>query len=411
MSADPKAARTRPASPLLEDLLAELTWPVLLRAGRLATRPARVGIALMFLLALGLLLSLADRLDGSTDKSNVLLVHGERTVTSARSFAIGVWAGDYSRAGTHLADAFINHPWSCVSAAPLATILFVPLLLLLAAITGGAISRSAATELAWSRPIPWPTALALGLSRWRSLLGALLLPLLLTWLGAVSLSIAGWVVFSTGAASVLGGLLWLLFLLVGLALTLLMIGVALGHWMLVPSVTCEGADAIDATQHTLALVFARPFRLVGYLLVLLVQGLVLAAVVGVVVAGAIAIARSSAAAWLDADHAAILGGADLAAPADAPRPSGRLASTGRGLVRTSTTVFTLAGVAVLVSYAWCAATALFLAMRRVVDGQDVGELWSPGSPGGTLPATSPPPTVAARSSGEAIIDNGPADDR
>ncbi|MCC6322182.1 MAG: hypothetical protein IT438_12185 [Phycisphaerales bacterium] len=412
MAAAPSPPRSTPPQPILEDLFAELTWPILLSAARLALRPARVGISLMFLLGAFALLSLADLMDGSA-RSNTLAEHGERAVRGLSAFASASWTGRAEGASSGLLAAFVIEPWSCVRAIPFTTVLFLPALLLLTAIVGGAISRTAATELAWSKPIPWPSALAIGLSRWRSLFGALVLPLALVWVSSLLLAIAGWALFSTGVLSVLGGLFWLVFLAIGAVVALVLLGLAFGHWMLIPAVVCEGADAIDAAQHALALVFSRPLRLVLYLFILAVQGLVLGLLVLVIVSLAIGFARSCAGAWLDPSHAAIVAGSDLGKPDSSAQAAGRLAATGGGLVKVSTVVFRLGGWAVMVSYAWCAATALFLAMRRVGDGQDVGELWSSGMVGGSLSSSESSLAQPSQPSGmsEAILDNGPADDR
>ncbi|HVU63031.1 MAG TPA: hypothetical protein VHC70_03575, partial [Phycisphaerales bacterium] len=55
----------------LDDLTQDLVWPKLLKAGQLALRPSRLGIAMVFVIVLFLLGSTANRKDGDTN-TNVL---------------------------------------------------------------------------------------------------------------------------------------------------------------------------------------------------------------------------------------------------------------------------------------------------------------------------------------------------
>jgi len=401
---------------VLDELLAELTWPKLWRAARLALRPARVGLATFYLLGAALLLSLADRIDRTPDH-NILAEHLDQSRTGLITLASAVRKMDLMGASAGLLEAFILAPVAAIQAAPVTCGVIGLALLIWTAVMGGAISRSAATELAWARTIPWPTALAMALSRWKSLVGAMVIPLMLIWLAAFALMITGWALFSVGILSLIGGLGWILFLVVGAVATLVMLGWCLGQWLLVPAVMCEGADAIDAVQHSFAMVFARPLRLIVCLLMLLVQGVLLALAVGLVTITAIALAKVCAGAWLDADHRAILGGTTSILPVDGASVPG-IRKAGAGLVKVTTTVFGAAAIGVIVSYVWCAATALFLVMRRACDGQDISELWSPGMIGGTMSATTAagggvaivPPTRASTARPEGIVDNGPADE-
>lgn len=426
-----QSASTRPPL-VLEEMIAELTWPRLWQAGRLALRPARVGLAVFYLLGLMLVVSAvswvnsSSRTEAPSSASEAAMSAAAQSTApetlsdQARFARVGLAMavrsarlGDVAGAATGMVSAFVTAPARALRIAPISTVLGGIAILLWTAVIGGAICRTAATELAWSRTVPWPSALALGLSRWKSLAGALALPLVIIWLIALALSVAGWALFSVGLLSILGGLGWLLFLAAGVVAAFFMLGLMLGAWMLVPAVVTEGADAIDSVQHTVAMVFGRPLRLVLYILTLLVQGLLLALLVGLIAATAVLFARASAAAWLDPSHAAILDGATLFRGGEVLSAAPGTWRAGAGLVNVSTVVFGLIAVGILVSYAWCAATALFLAMRRVCDGQDFSELWSPGMVESTTsrppefaPSAASPP-VRAR---ESIIDNGPADE-
>jgi uncharacterized membrane protein YesL len=214
---------------------------------------------------------------------------------------------------------------------------------------------------------------------------------------------------------VLGGLFWGVFLALGVAAAGIMLAMALGHLMLVPAVVCEGADAIDAVQHSFGMVLSRPLRLLVYLAILAFQGALLGLAVGIIAVLAIAFARLCAGAWVDEAHRVILHGAGVAASDEGLASAPRSWKAGAGLVRITTAIFIVIAAAVMVSYLWCAATALFLVMRRVCDGQEISELWSPGMVEGT---TSPsrrdwqggPGGTPTGAAGEGIVDDGPADE-
>ena len=66
------------------------------------------------------------------------------------------------------------------------------------------------------------------------------------------------------------------------------------------------------------------------------------------------------------------------------------------------------GVGVMISYVWTAFTLLYLAMRRVCDGQDMNEIWTERMIPGTLGEM--PGFLHTPRAGDAISDTGPADD-
>lgn len=408
--ADPSSSR----SPLtLDDLLADLVWPRLLRAARIALRPARVGLGAFFLIGCAILLAAANKIDGDPDH-HILRQAGVRIWTDLQVFVGSLTHGRPGEAVINLVDMFIGAPAECLRRAPWAAIIVLPLLLTWTVIIGGAISRSAATEIAWSRTISWPESLAFSLRRRRSLIGAAILPILAIWLIALALAASGWALFNLPVLRVIGGLAWGVFILAGLLVAILMLGFVLGHSMLVPAVVCEGADSIDAVQHAYALAFARPVRLVAYILLLLVQAVVLAALVVLVLGAALWIAQLTAGAWTTDRGGEIIaasGARDfartfLAAP-DSPAGGERIAST---FVRFWSVAFFIAGLGAAVSYWWSAATALFLVMRRICDGQDISELWSPGMVEGTVVESLQARGPAATGPSQAIVDNGAADE-
>ena len=397
----------RPVTPAtLADLWADLVWPKLLESVRLALRPSRLGLAVVFLLGVALLLLLADKIDGSP-RSSVLGQFLEPRIGQQLSRlydnVVGM-RGDM--AGQTIYVIFIAIPLSMLQSSPWMMVLMVPLLTLWTALIGGAISRMAACDHAHGLRITWPEALGFALARWNSLWMALAVPLIVVWGIALAMAVAG-MVFRVPVLNVLGGAGWGLFLLGGLIAAIVAIVYFVGHAMLVPAVAAEGADAIDAVQHTYAFVFARPLRLVVYLGVLITQAAIVLVVAGAVTELAEGMARGAASLWVSDPLANTVittnnGARDLSALSSTDRAA-------RWCVNLWTAVPGLLFAAFAVSLYWCSSTMLYLAMRRVCDGQDTAEIWMPGVVPGTVAALRDPPVVH-RSAGEAISETGPADE-
>lgn len=412
----PGAGPLSPRSPLtFDDLTADLTWPRLLRIGRLALRPARVGLGAVYIAGCGVLLALGNVLDGDPDRS--LLREGAGRIAGSFAGCVHALAGMHVNAAANdLVDVFVRDPLAAVRGSGWA-LLVVPLLLVWTLITGAAICRTAATELAWSRTTGWPEAVAMGIRRWKSLVGAVLVPLALVWVTIAGMAALSWALFNLPVLRMVGALGWGLFLFGGLVIGVLALGYALGHMLLAPAVVCEGADTIDAVQHAYAMGLGRPVRLIGYVVILAVQGVVLGTIVALVIGAAVVGAQLAGHMGAGARGEAIIDDSGTAGFVLSDKPAAPRAAEDPGsaaIVRVWTVAFVTLGYGAAVSYWWCASTGLFLAMRRVCDGQEFSELWSEGMVEGTLAESA---AVRAGEAGkgagtaaEGIVDNGPADE-
>lgn len=385
-------------SPLtLSDLTADLVWPRLLRAGALALRPSRLGVAFFYLIGLMVLLQVADWIDGS--EHSVLVAAWQEWLTHLFGLVHACARLDGADAGQAVNGMFISAVWNLVRDHPLVGVLFVPAVLLWTTVMGGAISRMAAMDFAQGVGLSWPEGVGYALGRWASFAGSVMGPLALLYGIALAMAVGGFVLFSVPVLDVIGGLLWVFFLVGALVGTVVMIAMALGGPMLVPGVACEGTDAIDSVQHAYSYVFAKPLRLLVYMAVLAAQFLVLWVVVAAVV-------------WLVghfSQHAAGVFAGDAADRVIAGQTG--LSGTGAvasGLVRFWSALPALLGGAFAVSYFWCAATVLYLCMRRICDGQDISEVWVDTVVPGTAAQRRAPAPGAAPA--ESVQDNGPADE-
>lgn len=398
----------RPVSPLtFDDLVADLVWPKLFRAAALATRPARLGLALVWLIGVLLILGAAQWALGPERMQSIGEISRLASIND-NAFLAAAWQLKAPAAAKELHELFVAAPALLIRQQPLATIIVFPLLLVWTALLGGAIARSCATEFSAGVTTSWPQALAFALARWKSLVFALLIPLLIIWAIALALAGAGWLLFSFNGLNVLGGLLYFAFLLAGLVGSIVAVALAIGHSMLIPSVACEGTDAIDAVQHAYSFVFARPLRLVIYLGLILFQMLLAVFVVWLVVSLAMHFAHDGAAAWSgDRGGRVLMAVPNLVGEHNADANRTALAGANLWSARLAT-FWAVIPIGLLFAYAvsfyWCSSTILYLAMRRVVDGQDISEVWMPTMIDGTqAPRTTPRPSAN-------VSDTGPADE-
>lgn len=408
----------RPATLTLHDLVSDLTWPTLLRAPRLALRPARVGIALAYLLGVIALGALGNWLDGAADVDRIAQGAGN-IVNALKQAASSLFSGQPSAAANGLHIAFLTEPLATLRAAPIATVLIVPLLVAWTALMGAAISRTAATELAWSRTTTWPAAMGMALERWKTLFATVFVPLALVWVVSLAISVGG-ILLRWPWLNVLGALLFGVAILAALVCAVLVLGFLGACAMLVPASVCEGADTFDSLQHAYALAFARPVRLLGYLAVVVAQGVLFAVAIGVLMWLTLGIAQGASATFSGVSGGGVVSVVGALPSADGQQTASRSEGIAGKIVGEWTKLFRLIGLAVLISYGWCAATALFLAMRRVCDGQELSELWQPGMVGGTMAEVGRPrgatiagiavSTPSTMRPNEAILDNGPADE-
>ncbi len=384
---------------ILDDLTADLIWPRLLKAGSLAVRPGRLALAFFYLVGLAAIVSVADRIDGV--EGNVLLAAAAEWLRHFNDLLQACTRLNGAEVGQAVYGMFIGTLLELLSSHTILTIGFLPVILVWTTLMGGAISRIAAMDFAQGVGLSWPEGMGYAMGRWSSFAGSIFGPLLVVYGIVLALAVGGWVLFSLSGVNVVGGLLWPLFLIGGAVAAVIMLAMTLGGPMLVPAVACEGTDAIDAVQHAYSYVFAKPLRLLVYMAILAAEFLLISVVVAAVIWLIVNVAQQGAGMWVAVPADNVLRGQPELEGVD---------SVASGFVRFWTGIPLLLGVAFAVSYFWCAATVLYLAMRRVCDGQDITEVWVDTIVPGTMAERKQPIAAAKVSSpADAIVDNGPAD--
>lgn len=387
----------------VEELTGQLLWPRLLRAPALALAPSRLALGSVLVVAVMLL----DRVWSAVFGGRADADGGERMagplsgplqdlgrplgelVAAARSLDIG-------RFGEAMTALFITTPLGLVRADDgllppwgdlVSTMVLLPAALVLAALAGGAIARSAAWEFARAERLIWTRAAGFALARWSSLVGALAGPLALMWLAALGLYLAGWVMAVPGL-DVLGSAVLPVLMLGGLAIALTMLAFFFGHPLVLPAVACDGADAFDAVQRAFAYVFARPIRLAGYLAVAIIQGVAAFLLLGGLAFVVLSVTRYTTGVPIE------LSGMTT------PEPEGWTDRASAWLVGFWSATVRIAVAGYAVSLYFTAGTLVYLLMRRLVDGQDETQLWA----GEGLSATA---ATAAGGAAAAVTRPGP----
>ncbi|MEO1584264.1 MAG: hypothetical protein AAFR96_06800 [Planctomycetota bacterium] len=351
-----------------DDLLGDLAWPKLLHAPRLAFRSGRIGLGIAAALVIALVDQVLARIAGGEPIIGGLLSALAGTVSaSVRAAAdlntgaalLGLLAG----IGGAARDAW--------SDAPVRSSVLVPLAVVWQAFVSVAVGRLAAEEFARGSAGSWIDGLRWSVARLSGIVIAYALPTLVVGLLIGVLAVGGWALLSVPFANVLGAVLGIVGLLLSLALVAVVLGMVFGSPLFAAAIAVEGSDGIDAVHRSYAYVFARPLRAALYAALLVVQGIVVVSVLAAI--AALTVGLFSWATGLMLNERASLVASGVAS--DELGPGGVAAA---GIMRTvlQLPAIVLAGYAV--SY-WASGSAmLYIALRRIVDGQDMVDLYVPG---------------------------------
>ncbi len=280
-----------------------------------------------------------------------------------------------------LCDVFVRTPIGVWRNDRLFAILYGLFFVLLIAIGGGALSRMTAVEIATGTKLRLYEAVDFALRNWRRLVGSLLLPLLIAGLLSALLLVGGFFLMLPWL-DLLGGLLYGVALLLGFGVVFLLAGYAAGFSLLVPAVACENCDAADAQQRAYAYVLSHPLHLLGYGFVGITGlsvGFVIASLFAVAVlnvTGALMDAATANAA-VDVTYGFAL--FDLAPRRTAALPLQLHSEWSASLVMLWQTVVVCLVAGYVFSYYFSASMVVYMLMRRVCDGQELDEIWQPGT--------------------------------
>ena len=230
---------------------------------------------------------------------------------------------------------------------------------------GGAVTRSAAVELACEERIGFGQMIGYVRCRWRSYVGAPLLPLVLALFIACAIAVPGLLLWFN-VTRLLAAIVWPLMLVGGGLVTLLLVGLFFGWPLMFAAASVDGADAFDAVSHSYAYTFQRPWQYLFYVTVAVVLGSL-----GWLVVSNVAAATVGLTYW-----AASLGGGATAVGEVIGGNSPNIGdSLGGGLIRFWCGCVKLLAVGFLYSYFWTASTAIYLLLRLDNDNKEMDEVF------------------------------------
>jgi hypothetical protein len=354
-----------------------------------ALNPRRIGIA-MFTLAL--LVGggrFWDAVSTSSDSTDVRPFN--YVVEQAEQFGANLVTATLKAEPTAFASALQSILWDLPSTLwtngnALFVILFGLWTAAALAFGGGLLCRLEAVGTTGQDKDPLGPAMSMVISRWIAFFGALVMPLVLAGVLAFILLLFGLLFFSFPVIDVLGGLFYGIALVLGLGISLLLLGFAVSCPLLLPAVAAENCDGPDAMHRAIAYVVACPLRWLLYLFTILLglaMGLLLVLTVSELTVHMTGSLVNQWAGGESLSHAnAAMNGTDSADAVWHTQWAGGLVAFWMGLVQWIVAGWSLA-------YVMSASTRAYLLLRLSCDGQDEREIWWPGLIRGTL-APNPP---------------------
>jgi hypothetical protein len=271
----------------------------------------------------------------------------------------------------------------------LSVLLFVAVTMVATALAGAMICRQTALEFAGQRP-RFSTNITFALGHLGSFIKAPLLPfitILGTGLALTIVSLAGAIPF---LGEIFIGVIFIVFLILGFVIMLMVLGLLGGFNLIYPTLAVEGSDSFDAISRSFSYVYARPWRMLFYTLLLLVYGAVtyvfLSFAMYVLLAG-VHVFVGWGMTLFGALHGWNTGGGKLSALWPAPHFGHLIAPINWWAMNWSETIgavflyfwlflaVTLLG-AYVVSFYFAGNTILYLLLRRSVDGQSLNEIFN-----------------------------------
>jgi hypothetical protein len=145
-------------------------------------------------------------------------------------------------------------------------------MLLIWALIGGAICRSAALNFSREESIPPRASLGFSVQKYLGFFTAPLLPIGMILLIGILLFLGGIFMSIPYLGELIGTFLMPIGLIGGFVITLVLIGFMAGGSLFYPTIAVEGSDSFDAMSRSYSYVFSKPWRAIFYALLAFVYG-------------------------------------------------------------------------------------------------------------------------------------------
>jgi hypothetical protein len=391
-----------------------LPWLILIRSVRVALMARVLILGALGLIVMGLgwwLISM-----GFSGSSDPVIQHWHETSAhwiwqESPEFAISMSANNadelFASAASGLIEApvslwlYLTRPFIDLFRSDLTWVGFIYLLLcgiwelLVWGLAGGAITRIAALRLTRNEAPDLVAATAHAGRRWLSYSVAPLIALAGAAVFAIQLVVLG-VIMRLSVLAMIAGILWPFVLMLGLLMAILLLGALVGWPLMWATVSVEGTDAFDALSRGYAYTYQRPLRLLWYVVFAAILAAVSMFVVKLFAASAIALGDWSISWGLDDEtmHSTVAlpeepTGRTLAAqevapafPAEteaagqpAPAELGVLLSIARGAIYFWKSLLAALAAGYQAGFLWVASVAVYLLLRRDIDGAEMDEVY------------------------------------
>jgi hypothetical protein len=250
---------------------------------------------------------------------------------------------------------------------------------------GGAIVRVAVVQLGRDERVSLPDSLRHALRNWGWYLAAPLFPL-----GGVALLLLPYALFGllmrADVFALLASIAWPLLLLGGLFMAMLLLGLLAGWPLMWPTISAEqDSDAFEAFNRSYSYSFQRPLQYLFYALIALAFGQLCWLLVENFANAVMALNHWALSFGAGNERVSEMVGGSAEEPSTALWAGSRLIGWWDGLVRRIAIAFKF-------SFFFCAASAIYLLLRREVDQTDFDEVYVPEGPASyALPEMRPGP--------------------
>jgi hypothetical protein len=233
---------------------------------------------------------------------------------------------------------------------------------------GGAITRIAAMHLGREERVTLRESMSHAAHYLGSYFTAPLFPLMGVALFSLPIALLG-LLMRLDAGVLIAGVVWLLVLLAGLAMAVLLLGLLFGWPLMWGTISAEGSDALDALSRSYSYTFQRPLHYLFYALVAVALGALGWLLVYLLSDQIIALTYWAASWGAGATRVAeIIRAIELS-------PGGGVFGVGTGLIEMWEGLLRTIAAAFSFSFFWCAATAIYLLLRRDVDQTEFDEIY------------------------------------
>ena len=248
----------------------------------------------------------------------------------------------------------------------LRTVLGFLWMLVVWAFLGGAITRTAAVQLAAEERIGLSAMLDFARAKWGSYVAAPLFPLGGVLLAVVPIAVLG-LIMRLDFGVLVAAVFWPLALLGGLVMAILLLGLLFGWPLMWATISTEGTDSFDALSRSYAYVFQRPLHYLFYAVVALGFGALGWLLVSNFAAAVIQLTYW-AAGWG-------CGREQLGNVLTGSEALGMMGGAGATLIRFWVGCVKLLAAGFIYSYFWTASVAIYLLLRRDVDATEMDEVF------------------------------------